>query len=475
MTPLDFNGVSCVDGNDFHFANSWFRSFHLPDYGHPGPVLRLPGQPRDRVRRNTAGGVGQPMTVNLYTNSGLPLPRTETLTPIGSATRHRRGPGAHDPRRRRQRRRRPADLGPRRRDRGSRRHRRSGRVLPRRQRRRRSPGPSYLYEPDCGDLDARRSRLDRVSRHAHHPAGRRDRGHHRADGGSPSTAAGDGVITLGEQVDGRAVLEEHARTPLTLSGTASNLTGPGRPDLHAGRRHGRLRRRSPSAPAPTARTRPATATRSRSTAPDSGTAMRRFDETPLLVAAPGAPQDASLPRTRGAPRRPELRGRRARKPLLPVHRDASPQRRHGRMRHARLVLPGQHHAAQADGGVPPEGPVRLLLRPAARRSASSRTSRSATRSRPWIEDLANRNITSGCGAGIYCPDDLVQRKQMAVFLLKTLLGLGLRCLRPRPESSTTFRPTASGPSSRTSTTAASPEAARADRPRRRSPTAPPTR
>ena len=43
---------------------------------------------------------------------------------------------------------------------------------------------------------------------------------------------------------------------------------------------------------------------------------------------------------------------------------------------------------------------------------------------PWIEDLANRNITSGCGAGIYCPNDLVQRKQMAVFILKTLLGAG---------------------------------------------------
>ena len=41
---------------------------------------------------------------------------------------------------------------------------------------------------------------------------------------------------------------------------------------------------------------------------------------------------------------------------------------------------------------------------------------------PWIEDLADRGITGGCGAGIYCPDDAVRRKQMAVFLLKTLLG-----------------------------------------------------
>jgi hypothetical protein len=41
---------------------------------------------------------------------------------------------------------------------------------------------------------------------------------------------------------------------------------------------------------------------------------------------------------------------------------------------------------------------------------------------PWIEDLAGRGITGGCGTGIYCPNDAVKRKQMAVFLLKTLLG-----------------------------------------------------
>lgn len=41
---------------------------------------------------------------------------------------------------------------------------------------------------------------------------------------------------------------------------------------------------------------------------------------------------------------------------------------------------------------------------------------------PWIEDLSDRGITGGCGAGIYCPNDAVRRKQMAVFLLKTLLG-----------------------------------------------------
>jgi uncharacterized repeat protein (TIGR03803 family) len=40
----------------------------------------------------------------------------------------------------------------------------------------------------------------------------------------------------------------------------------------------------------------------------------------------------------------------------------------------------------------------------------------------WIEQLANENITGGCGSGLYCPAAPVTRAQMAVFLLKTLLG-----------------------------------------------------
>ncbi len=40
----------------------------------------------------------------------------------------------------------------------------------------------------------------------------------------------------------------------------------------------------------------------------------------------------------------------------------------------------------------------------------------------WIEELAALGITSGCGSGNFCPNDPVTRAQMAVFLLKTLLG-----------------------------------------------------
>ena len=37
----------------------------------------------------------------------------------------------------------------------------------------------------------------------------------------------------------------------------------------------------------------------------------------------------------------------------------------------------------------------------------------------WIEQLANEGITGGCGAGNYCPENLVTRAQMAIFLVKT--------------------------------------------------------
>jgi hypothetical protein len=35
---------------------------------------------------------------------------------------------------------------------------------------------------------------------------------------------------------------------------------------------------------------------------------------------------------------------------------------------------------------------------------------------PWIEELADRGIVSGCGGGNYCPASPVSREQMGVFL-----------------------------------------------------------
>jgi hypothetical protein len=44
----------------------------------------------------------------------------------------------------------------------------------------------------------------------------------------------------------------------------------------------------------------------------------------------------------------------------------------------------------------------------------------------WIERLAAEGITGGCGGGRYCPEALVTRAQMAIFLLKALHGAGYR-------------------------------------------------
>jgi hypothetical protein len=43
---------------------------------------------------------------------------------------------------------------------------------------------------------------------------------------------------------------------------------------------------------------------------------------------------------------------------------------------------------------------------------------------PWIEELANSGVTTGCGGGNYCPTAAVTRDQMAVFLLVTEEGVG---------------------------------------------------
>jgi hypothetical protein len=40
----------------------------------------------------------------------------------------------------------------------------------------------------------------------------------------------------------------------------------------------------------------------------------------------------------------------------------------------------------------------------------------------WIEELASRGITGGCGSGKYCPDSSVTRASMAVLLLRTRNG-----------------------------------------------------
>jgi hypothetical protein len=40
----------------------------------------------------------------------------------------------------------------------------------------------------------------------------------------------------------------------------------------------------------------------------------------------------------------------------------------------------------------------------------------------WIKQLAAEGITAGCGSGNYCPEGLVTRAQMAIFLLRSKHG-----------------------------------------------------
>lgn len=42
----------------------------------------------------------------------------------------------------------------------------------------------------------------------------------------------------------------------------------------------------------------------------------------------------------------------------------------------------------------------------------------------WIEQLSRDGITGGCGQNVYCPENIVTRAQMAVFLLKSKYGSG---------------------------------------------------
>jgi hypothetical protein len=41
---------------------------------------------------------------------------------------------------------------------------------------------------------------------------------------------------------------------------------------------------------------------------------------------------------------------------------------------------------------------------------------------PYVEALAAAGITTGCGPGIYCPDQAVRRTELAVFLLRVVHG-----------------------------------------------------
>ena len=44
---------------------------------------------------------------------------------------------------------------------------------------------------------------------------------------------------------------------------------------------------------------------------------------------------------------------------------------------------------------------------------------------PFVENILHNGITTGCGAGIYCPNSILPRWQMAIFLARSVLGPGV--------------------------------------------------
>ena len=82
------------------------------------------------------------------------------------------------------------------------------------------------------------------------------------------------------------------------------------------------------------------------------------------------------------------------------------ERHHGRRRRRQLRRrPG--HAAPADGGLPAQGQARRLLRAAALHRNVFDDVPCSNIFAPWIEELARRGITGGCGGGNYCPTNPV--------------------------------------------------------------------
>ncbi len=47
---------------------------------------------------------------------------------------------------------------------------------------------------------------------------------------------------------------------------------------------------------------------------------------------------------------------------------------------------------------------------------------------PWINEIAARGVTGGCGGGNFCPIDEVARQQMAVFLVEDVRPRAVRPL-----------------------------------------------
>ena len=168
---------------------------------------------------------------------------------------------------------------------------------------------------------------------------------------------------------------------ITLTATASNFQRSGGPDLHDprfvgrlgnDRRLGRYRRLLPG---------------------DRGLLPVLADGNPPGRSAPGhgLRRDAVLQRVhayRGAARGGEFPGRPDQQPLLSLHREPPPQRRHGRLC-GRGVLPRQQRHAGADGGLPPRNALGSRFPPPPATGTVCQTFH-LDPLRAWIEELSRR-------------------------------------------------------------------------------------
>ncbi len=103
-----------------------------------------------------------------------------------------------------------------------------------------------------------------------------------------------------------------------------------------------------------------------------------------------------------------------------LDRAAGERRHHGRVLAGRAdVLPRCGGDTQPHGGVPAQIQARGGV-PAAARDRDDVHGRAGTHPlAAWIEQLAREGITGGCGPTTYCPDQIVTRGQMAVFITRT--------------------------------------------------------
>ena len=51
---------------------------------------------------------------------------------------------------------------------------------------------------------------------------------------------------------------------------------------------------------------------------------------------------------------------------------------------------------------------------------------------PWIDEFYLEGLTTGCGGGNFCPENNVTRAEMAVFVLRSTHGPGLRASSAEP-------------------------------------------